>query len=82
MKAEEAKQLTLVNKPKSDKKNIIKSEKELKEVYSLIKSQAKKGFDELKWDYRDSHNKNHVNDKLIENGYSIDIKYPYLIIKW
>jgi len=82
MKAKEAKELTLLNLPKANVKNLKKSEKELKDVYSDIKSQAKRGHSQLDWDYRDSHDRFHVKDRLVEDGYSVDIIYPYLTIKW
>jgi len=82
MKAQEAKELTIANIPKATVKNRKKSEKELNSVHSEIKSHAKHGLYEMKWDYRDSHDKNHVRDRLIEDGYEIEINYPYIIIKW
>lgn len=82
MKAQEAKDLTVANIPKATVKNRKKSERELKGVYSQIKSHAKHGHYVMKWDYRDSHDKFHVKERLEENGYDIEIRYPYLIIKW
>ena len=83
MKAEEAKQITIANKPRADVINIKKSEKELDYVYSLIRDRANHGYSYLKWDYRDSHDRKHIKEKLIGNGYSVsETQYPYLFIKW
>ena len=83
MKAEEAKKLAIANKPLASEINIKKSEKELRNVYSMIANRANHGHDFLKWDYRDSHDRVHIKQKLIENGYSIsEAQYPYLLIKW
>lgn len=82
MKATEAKQLTILNTPKAIERNRKKSEQDIKQVYRQIKANAKKGLTELRWDYRDAHDRQHIKDTLEKDEFIVEIFYPYLIIKW
>jgi len=82
MKSEEAKKLSKENQEKINKKNLKNSEKNLRKIYSEIKSRAKKGYSYLSWDYREIYDVDYVLDKLSKDGYSYTIGYPYLRIRW
>ena len=83
MKAIEAKQITDINAPKAIERNRKKSEVELKSVYYQIKINAKSGHNQLMWDYRDCHDKQHIIDKLIDDKYIVEYSnYPYVKIEW
>ena len=78
MNSDEAKKLAIANKSKLDKK----IQKTLKKIHSQIERKAKKGYSEMKWDYREIHDVDAIMSELKKEGYSSARSYPYLIIKW
>jgi len=82
MRAEEARAIATEHKPKMAEKNKKKIERQINNLYAQIKKSAKKGHFSTHIDWRELTDLSIVEQKLIQDGYSINRNYPFLNVTW
>ena len=77
MNAKQAEQLALSNQIRYEKRKEKRTKRNLEFIHYEIKRESKRGYFAVRWDYRDSFDKEGVKMVLIDEGYQVKEYYPY-----
>ena len=82
MNAKQAEQLALSNQNRYEKRKNRRTRRNINFIHYEINRKSKKGYFAIRWDYRDSLDRDRVKQILIDDGYQVKEYYPYFEITW